>query len=341
MFVRLKKVAKILLQGDNTAVKRNPIPSITTEELAEIRQFFPREKFFIYGHARSGTTLLARLIRLHPDIHCDWQAHFFTRQPFLSSLVDSTEAEEWLTRRSNRWNGGKDLSAIMLRAAADMVMEREALKEGKMIVGDKSPSSLIHGQAIRDTAQIYPDARVVYIIRDGRDVLISERFRNFVEGSKFLNNQDKAIIDALKIDQSPFSDGRRSIFTDAFISRAAKGWVDNVTETVTEGKRLYGDRFITLRYEDLLKEPFEEMKKVWLAFGVEVSDELRGAVQAEVSQNPDEKWQAQKDDSIASFLPKGKAGNWKNMYTKSDQALFRAVAGKTLIEWGYEKDNDW
>ncbi|HWS23057.1 MAG TPA: sulfotransferase [Anaerolineales bacterium] len=341
MLARFKKALKILIRGEEIQRKRGPIPAITEQELAELRQFFPREKFFIYGHARSGTTLLARLIRLHPEIHCNWQAHFFTRQPFLTSLVDSPEIQEWLTRRSNRWNQAKDLSAFILRGAADLILEREALLAGKRIVGDKSPSSLIHGQAIRDTSLIYPDARIIYIIRDGRDVLISERFRNFVEDSKFLNTQDKSIIADLKVNQTQFTDGSRSIFTDSFISRAAKGWVDNVTETVTEGKRIYGDRFHLLRYEDLLREPFAEMSSLWKSFGVEVDSALEQAIIAEAAENPDEQWQAQKNDSIASFLPKGKVGNWKNMFTKADQALFKSIAGKTLIEWGYEKDLDW
>ena len=341
MLDRIKKALNILIKGEVVIQKRGPIPALTEQELAEVRQFFPREKFFIYGHARSGTTLLARLIRLHPEIHCNWQAHFFTRQPFLTSLVDSPEEQEWLTRRSNRWNRGGDLSGLVLRGAADLILEREALKVGKRIVGDKSPSSLIHGQAIRDTALIYPDARIVYIIRDGRDVLISERFRNFVEGSKFLNAQDKSIIADLKVNQTQFTDGSRSIFTDSFISRAAKGWVDNITETVAEGKRIYGDRFYFLRYEDLLREPFAQMTALWKTFGVEVDPALEQAIIAESAENPDEQWQAQKDDSIASFLPKGKAGNWKNMFTKADRALFKSIAGQTLIEWGYEKDMDW
>ena len=63
-------------------------------------------------------------------------------------------------------------------------MEREAARDGKRIVGDKSPLSTIHGQAVRELATIYPDARLIYLVRDGRDVLISERFRNFVEESK-------------------------------------------------------------------------------------------------------------------------------------------------------------
>lgn len=341
MLDRLKKATKILLKGEAQAKQRNEIPALGDEDLADIKKFFGREKFFIYGHARSGTTLLARLIRLHPDVHCNWQAHFFTRQPFLSSLVNTPEAEEWLARRSNRWNHGRDLSPLVMRAAADMILERDADIAGKRIVGDKSPSSLIHGQAVRDLHKIYPDATLIYIIRDGRDVLISERFRNFVEGSKFLNSVDARIIEDLKKDQSPFTNGTRSIFTSDFIQRAAKGWVDNIAETVTEGQRLFPGKFLTLKYEDLLQQPFAAMEKLWLGLGVPVDPFLENDVKAEIASNPDEKWQAEKNDSIASFLPKGKAGNWKNMYTQTDLALFKQIAGQTLITWGYEKGLDW
>src|SRR5512146_432834 len=200
MFSRWKSAARILIKGEPKKKTRNPIPTITAEEVAEIKQFFPREKFFILGHARSGTTLLMRLARLHPEVHCNYQAHFFTRQPLLKSLVNTPEAEEWLTRKSNRWNQGSDLSPLVLRAAADVIMERDAAREGKLIVGDKSPSSTIHGQAVRDMYAVYPDAKLVYIVRDGRDVLISERFRNFVEESKFLTAEDKRIIADLQTD---------------------------------------------------------------------------------------------------------------------------------------------
>src|SRR5215212_178794 len=243
MFSRLKAAARILLKGDSKKKKRNPIPAITPEEVSEIKAFFPREKFFILGHARSGTTLLMRLLRLHPEVHCNYQAHFFTRQPLLKSLVDTPEAEEWLTRKSNRWNQGHDLSPLVLRAAADFIMERDAAREGKMIVGDKSPSSTIHGQAVRDVHSFYPDAKLVYIVRDGRDVLISERFRNFVEESKFLSTEDKRIVEDLRKDQTPFTNGARSIFTEAFIRRVSGGWVKNLQETEDEARKLFGENY--------------------------------------------------------------------------------------------------
>jgi hypothetical protein len=341
LLTRLKSAARILLKGEAANKKRAEIPAITAEEVAEIRQFFPREKFFIMGHARSGTTILMRLARLHPEVHCNYQAHFFTRSPMLKSLVETPEAADWLARKSNRWNGGRDLSPLVMRAAADFIMERDAAREGKRIVGDKSPSSTIHGQVVRDTHAVYPDAKLIYIVRDGRDVLISERFRNFVEDSKFLTTEDRRIIEDLKRDQTPFTDGTRSIFTDTFIRQIAKRWADDLNEIDGEAKRLYPGSYFPLRYEDLLAAPFAEMQKLWVFLGVQTAPTLEAEVQQEMGQNLDEAWQAERNESIASFLPKGQAGNWCNMFTEHDRQVFREVAGEVLIKWGYEKSGDW
>jgi hypothetical protein len=318
------------------------IPNITSAEVEEIRQFFPREKFFIFGHARSGTTLLMRLARLHPEVHCNYQAHFFTRLPLLKSLVNTPETEEWLTRKSNRWNQGGDLSALVLRAAADLIMERDAVREGKRIVGDKSPSSTIHGQSVRDMNAVYPDAKLIYIVRDGRDVLISERFRNFVEESKFLNAKDRQIIADLRRDQTPFTDGTRSIFTESFVRRVAREWATNVREIEDEGRRLYADCYLGIRYEDLLETPFEEMRKLWNFLGVKQVDQaLAGTIKTEMSSNPDGEWQAKRNDGIASFLPKGRAGNWSRLFTERDKTIFKEICGDLLVKWKYEQDLNW
>jgi LPS sulfotransferase NodH len=338
---RLRAAARILLKGAPERKKRLSIPPITAEEVAEAKQFFPRQKFFILGHARSGTTLLMRLARLHPEVHCSYQAHFFTRRPLLKSLVETPEAEEWLQRKSNRWNQGGDLSALVLRAAADMIMEREAARLGKRIVGDKSPSSTIHGQAVRDMHAVYPDAKLIYIVRDGRDVLVSERFRNLVEESKFLTPEDRRIIEQLRRDSAQFTDGRRSIFTPEVIRRVAGGWVTNLQETDEEARRLYGADYCSLRYEDLLARPFDEMRKLWEFLGVQADASLEAAIRAEMGSNPDEEWQSRRNEEIASFLPKGQAGNWQRLFTARDKALFKEAAGGMLVKWGYESDLLW
>ena len=338
---RLRAAARILLKGESRKPTRDEIPPITAGEVAEIRQFFPREKFFILGHARSGTTLLMRLARLHPEVHCNYQAHFFTRQPLLKTLVSAPEAQEWLARKSNRWNQGRDLSPLVLRAAADIILERDAARVGKRIVGDKSPSSTIHGQAVRDMYAVYPDAKLIYIVRDGRDVLISERFRNLVEESKFLRSEDRQIVAELRRTPDRFMDGTRSIFTEAVVRRVAAGWRKNLEETEAEGHRLFGGNYFSLRYEDLLRQPFDEMCKLWSFLGVRVDDTLQKSILEEMASNPDEEWQSRRNGDLASFLPKGQAGNWQRLFTARDKAIFKEVAGGMLVKWGYEDSANW
>jgi hypothetical protein len=178
---------------------------------------------------------------------------------------------------------------------------------------------------------VYPDAKLVYIVRDGRDVLISERFRNLVEESKFLKPEDRRIVAELRKDQAQFTNGTRSIFTEAVIRRVAKGWVTNLQETDEEGRRLFGENYYSLRYEDLLTQPF----------GVQADPSLEKAIREEMSSNPDEEWQAKRNEDIASFLPKGHAGNWQRLFTVHDKAVFKDVAGEMLVKWEYEKDLSW
>lgn len=342
MFKRLKSSARVLLRGEARRIRKTPIPQITPRDLKDIQEFFARPKFFIFGHARSGTTLLMRLVRLHPEVHCSYQAHFFTRRPLLKSLVDTAEAEEWLTRKSNRWNHGGDLSAVMLRAAADFIMEREAAAEGKKIVGDKSPSSTIHGESVRELHTIYPDARLIYIVRDGRDVMVSERFRNFVEESRFMTGEDRRIMQRLKEVPDAFGNGGSSIFTQGMIKRVAAGWATNVTEVHAEGKRLFGDHYLSVRFEDLLASPFDVMQRLWQFLGARrPSASLRTAIAHEMRSNPDEEWQARRNADMASFLHKGRAGTWRQLLTERDRAVFRAVAGQALIDWKYEASLNW
>ena len=337
---RLRQAISLLAKGAKSPLRHTPIHPLTEVEVQELKAFFPMDKYFILGHARSGTTLLARLIRLHPQVHCNWQAHFFNRPPQLESLVNSAEAEKWLARRSNRWNHGRDLSPVVMRAVADFIMERDARREGKTIVGDKSPNSSVHGKVVRDMRAIYPDAAIVCIVRDGRDVIISQRFRNFVE-EKFLAAEDLRILQDLRQNPAPFADGTRSIFSEAFIRRHAQAWVDNLSEVSAEGQRLFGERFIELRFEDLLAKPYEEMRRLWKFLGVAVDPTLAKAVESEMAANPDEEWQAQRNDSIAAFLPKGQVGNWRRLLTERDRSLFKSIAGEMLVHWRYEPNLDW
>lgn len=338
---RFRLAARALLK-DSTPTSRPPIPAITNEEVEEARQFFPMDKFFIFGHARSGTTLLARLVRVHPEVHCNWQAHFFTRQPLLKSLVNTPEIAAWLCHRSNRWNRGGDLSAVVLRAASDFILERDARRLGKKIVGDKSPSSINDGDAVHNLYQVYPDAHLIFIVRDGRDAAISHRVQSFVDRKEQISDEDRKIYADFIKNSEPYFHAQRSLYTEHGLRNFATGWKKNLEETERIGRELFGDHYFQLRYEDLLIDTWGEMCKLWSFLGANNLDEnLRKALEVESESNPDADYQKSKDQALSRLTDKGKRGGWRNLFTPRDKQIFKEVAGKTLIKWGYEENLDW
>ncbi len=337
---RIIRAFRLLLTGKADRHNKREIPQISEEEVAEAREFFPMPKFFIFGYARSGTTLLARLLRLHPDVHCNWQGHFFTRPPLLSGMLEDQRFADWLGRKSNRWNRGRDLSPVALRAMSDFILERDALKAGKNVVGDKSPNVLLGGEAVDELHRIYPDASLIFIVRDGRDALISHRFQNFIDGPQFLKRKDLQIRESFGRDPEPFSSGQRSIFTAKSMERMASSWSKNVLDTHRKGRQHFDQRYHALRYEDLLVRPYEMLARIWTMLGVE-SMGMEDRVAAEMKKNPDADWQKEKAPDLAAALEKGKQGSWRKMFTKADQDHFKSLAGEALVNWGYEESLDW
>ncbi|MEA3351625.1 MAG: sulfotransferase [Chloroflexota bacterium] len=333
---RLILTARVALTGRVSLANRDEIPAITPEEVGEAKAFFPLDKFFVFGHARSGTTLLTRLIRRHPDVHCNYQGHFFTREPTMQGLVDRHDVEAWFTRHSNRWNRGRDLSPVVLRAAIDFIMEREARPLGVSVVGDKSPNSLLNGEAVRLMHKLYPDGKLIFIVRDGRDAAVSHRFQTFIDATQHLTRRDWAIRAAFKRKSDPFMRGERSIFTKRGIRTAAEGWAANVTETDRLGREIYGGQYLSLRYEDLLASPWEQMCRLWELLNVDVArQDLRALLDAELDRNPDAKWQQHKAGDLVEPLQKGKTGSWRELFTPRDRDVFDEIAGDALAAWGY------
>jgi hypothetical protein len=310
--------------------------TITEEEIQQVKVFFPRPKYFVFGHARSGTTLLARLLRVHPEVHCNWQTHFFTREPFLEDLVAAPEVQAWLSESSNRWIAGQDFSPLAVRAVGDLMLEREAHRLGKRVVGDKSPNTKVNGEAVRKMHRVYPDAKLIFIVRDGRDTAISHRFLNFIDFPEFLSEDDLRIREAFAHDPGPFFQGQRSIFSHGQLQEVAAKWVKNVEETHSLGKKLFQERYFSLRYEDLVAHPLEEMGRLWDFLEVDSSlPELRDLIRGQLERNPDAAWQKEQAEELVENLEKGKAGNWEELFTQKDKVIFHEVAGSILNNWGY------
>ncbi len=324
----------MVLEGDQVELSQ-----LTETQLQEVRRHFPLPKFFIVGHGRSGTTLLARLIRLHPNVHCNWQAHFFTKQHALSKLMATPALEGWLERQSNRWTANQSLMTPAVRVFCDFVMEREAHQLGKKIVGDKSPDASSQ-VAIPQLNCVYPDARLVHIVRDGRDAVLSRRIQLFIDVPAVLEPADLEIREAFRNDPEPFHRGERSLFTPSWLAEAASRWAENVRNTAASASHLYEEQYYSLRFEDLVADPVKCIVQVWQFLGAgRPGERERAAIDEEVQRNRAAEWHAQRDPELARTFKRGVEGGWRSLFTDEDKTTFERLAGKELASWGYEVAN--
>lgn len=310
---------------------------ILEEDLKAIRQVYGRPKFFILGHARSGTTLLARLVRLHPDIHCNWQLQYFSHRGPIP-LLCSEHFHNWISHGSSRWSSNAQQIPATLRLICDYLMERDAEELGKEIVGDKSPND--NGvEALIWLRAIYPDAKVVYIIRDGRDTILSKRIQAFIDQPQWLAREDRRIREALISNPEPFLNKERSIFSETWLEEAASKWVRDVEECVHEGKGRFNENFLVVKYEELIDAANDVLSEIWMFLDASrIPKTLKEQISAEIGRNPAADWHDQQRFQFLERLPRGVHGAWREVFTNRDIELFEEIAGTELKKWGYALD---
>jgi hypothetical protein len=312
----------------------NLLTPITEQQVEFIRERFIRPKFFILGYPRSGTTLLARLIRLHPEIHCNWQAQFFSERGPVP-VVCSPQFQTWINHPSNHWTEGENFTVPMLRTFYDLVLESGAEAVNKPIVGDKSPND--NGvQAVKWLSNIYPDAGLIYIVRDGRDAVFSKRVQAFIDQPQHLRREDRRLREALINDPRPFLEGRQSFFSERWLRAMASQWAGDVHECVAAGRDAYSDRFLLVKYEELLDDPWKCMTRAFDFLGARKA-ELQVEMSKEMENNPAADWHQSRGFEFTNYIPRGKHGIWREIFTDEDLYLFRESAGNVLSEFGYSK----
>ena len=336
LFSRLKSVILPRTPGNHIVLGDGfQLKTIDAHQLQFIQHRFPRKKFFVFGHARSGTTLLARLLKIHPEVHCNWQTQFFSERgpvPYLTS----ENFHKWLTHRSNRWVSGQDLTAAMLRVSLDLILELEAEKAGKPIVGDKSPNNN-GAQAIRWLSCVYPDAQLIYILRDGRDTVLSKRIQAFIDQPQNLSLEDRRILEDLVQDVRPFTEQARSLFSESWLREAASQWGEDVHECVSTARSLYDQRLFEIRYEDLLGSPQDWMERLFQFLNVDsTGGDLSQMILEEMESNPAAEWHEDTGFEFVKHIPRGTHGVWQKAYREEDLTLFESIAGRTLQEFGYD-----
>lgn len=207
---------------------------------------------FLVGMPRSGTKLLRGLLNRHPrigipDVETEflpWLARRFERFGDLGSPARFAAFHARITRQTyfrfrreqgavleaQRWRAAcRELSAAGVFEAL-IRLEVDAPHGGARIWGDKSPSYIDDLPLLK---QLYPQAKVIHIVRDVRDYCLSMRK---AWGKDML--------------------------------RAAQRWADGVDKARHDGAAL-GQDYLELRYEDLLTGTEGELRRVCAFVGVE------------------------------------------------------------------------
>jgi tetratricopeptide (TPR) repeat protein len=131
-----------------------------------------RHHVFLLGFPRSGTTLLEKVLSSHPSVvtleEIDHLAptgsHFLNSEAELNGLATLTTAAAE-TCRQNYWRGVR-------KSLGEAISDR--------VLVDKLP---LHTIALPVIAKLFPDAKILFALRDPRDVVLSCFRRRFIINS--------------------------------------------------------------------------------------------------------------------------------------------------------------
>src|SRR4051794_25315435 len=196
---------------------------------------------FNVGARRSGTLWLQRVVTAHPDVAAvPSETHLFSHgiapllERFQHGAMGSTEVGRVYVERDAIVDAVRDLCDTVF---APMLGGRARLAE-------RTPVHALHVALI---AEVYPDAQVVHIIRDGRDVarsIVAQRWG---------------------------PDG---------VAEAAREW-----RTAVEAARAGAPagRYVEVRYEDLHADPDRELRRLYGELGLAIDDAIMRAALAEAA----------------------------------------------------------
>jgi hypothetical protein len=312
--------------------------------------------FFVLGYQKSGTTWLMRMLDSHPEILCRGEGRFFgaswrqkglkqmevQRPPssLYNAMLDAEYLKLWIERSvwSRNDDAGEHLENLT-RMAVDYFLRCELLKTGKKMVGDKSP--LLTPETMKEAGEIYPEARVIHIIRDGRDAAVSAVHHTWNFGKATKSAEVSAKREACRRNPRELREAGESIFVKDHLRKLAADWATRVGGAVEDGPTLFGSNYTEVRYEDLLKSPEDEIMRLLQFLGAEASEKTVRRCVSSASFERLSRGRERGQEDPSSFFRKGVAGDWKNVFTERDKLIFKEVAGDLLVMLGYEGDENW
>jgi hypothetical protein len=276
---------------------------------------------FLVGCPRSGTTLLHRLVDAHPKLaivhETLWIPRFYERRVGLTPDGYVTPALLPRLLEHRRFGelgvGAEELERLLetngrvsFASFVSALFECYGATHGKRLVGDKSPGyvrsiSVLHG--------LWPRARFVHLIRDGRDVCLS---------AVTWKKADRLFRDLGTWPSEP-------------IATAALWWERSVRLGQEAGGALPAGLYHEVRYEELVADPERECRSICAFLEVEYDAAMlrfhEGRTRSASGLSSKRRW----------LPPTAGLRDWRTEMDSRDVERFEAAAGDLLDELGYER----
>jgi hypothetical protein len=276
---------------------------------------------FIVGCPRSGTTLLRRLVDTHPQIAIIHQSrfipNFFERRRGLTSegLVTTKLVDRLLEARGvKNLKTSREMLESLVEAREPVsystfvtgVFDLYGKGQGKRLVGDKTPAYV---RRIPTLHALWPEARFVHLIRDGRDVGMS----------------------AINWRKADHALGRFSTWGVDQITTAAVWWEWHVRLGQEDGGSLAPQLYHEVRYEALVSEPAKACEKLCDFLDLPYDDAMLKFHEGRAKMKPNL-------DAKKGWWPLTPGlRKWSEQMPEEDLERFEAAAGDLLEELGYPR----
>jgi hypothetical protein len=282
----------------------------------------PNPYVFIVGCPRSGTTLLMRIVNAHSQIaivpETDWIADYYQRRIGLTpeGAVTRDLVARLLEHRKigHLGVGARELEGLFeasptvgYASFVGRLFDHYGGAEGKFLVGDKTPNYV---RKIRVLHRLWPRAKFVHLIRDGRDVCLS-----------VLDWKRKA---ARLAELYP-------TWEEDPVTTAALCWDRDVGEGRAQGRWLGSEVYYEVRYESLVARPQEEVEGLCAFLGLPYE---RGMLEFHQDRTRSEPGLSPKH----AWLPITPGlRDWRRQMQAADVERFEAAAGERLDELSYPR----
>ena len=271
------------------------------------------QKLFVVGCAKSGTTWLENMLQGHDQIVIRGEGRFFWQlAPVLAQGFKAFN--DALPYGPSHVARLRDIDfQLLLRSLIDSQLARYIAesepKPDLRVVGDKTP---MHSISMPQLHYLYPGAKFIHIIRDPRDMTISQW-----------------IFWAKDNDPRPLEEFVRYSIT--------KVWPLNVASARTVGRQL-GDQYAEVRYEDLHTDEPGEVRRLLRFLGVDAGE---AAVERCSAAGRFERHSGGRRRGVANNAPdnmyrRGVVGDWRNHLPVDLVEDCCAAVAPLMTQCGYE-----